>query len=196
MKESRIIIIISLLLMLIIPPLFYFLSIFGLLNSSDCFNIATNLYCGVIVGLITSICQYYSAKRKIINTIYGLYIDLYRTYYVSKNKTFLFHYNVSSVYKKIIELNPKIIEALDDYHGLFKSKDKIYKKMNPMIQFESEYKWKNVMKTFLLWFNKSSYKMTIGSYINEVEKILTNINAKKFQKDKQFIEKMFNYVWK
>lgn len=195
MKESRIIIIISLLLMLIIPPFFYYLNICGLLNSVDCFNIATNLYCGIIVGLITAICQFFVYKRKIINTVYGLYFDLYRTYYTSKNKMFLFHYNVINIYKKMIELNPKITEVLDEYHGLFREKDKMYRKMNPVIYFGDEYKGKNIIKT-LFWFNKKSFEKTIGSYINEIEKILTNINDKRFQKDKQSTEKMFNYLWK
>lgn len=132
MKESRIIIIISLLLMLIIPPVFWYLNICGLMNGTDCFNIATNLYCGIVVGLITATCQFFVYKRKIINTVYGLYFDLYRTYYTSKNKRFLFHYNVINIYKKMIELNPKINEALDEYYGLFKAKDKMYKKMNPV----------------------------------------------------------------
>lgn len=43
--------------MLIIPPIFCYLNICGLVNGTDCFNIATNLYCGIVVGLITSICQ-------------------------------------------------------------------------------------------------------------------------------------------
>ncbi len=195
MKESRIIIIISSLLILIIPPIFCYLNICGLMNGADCFNIATNLYCGIVVGLITAICQFFVYKRKIINTVYGLYFDLYRTYYTSKNKRFLFHYNVINIYKKMIELNPKINEALDEYHGLFKVKDKMYKKMNPVIQLGDEYKGKNIIKT-LFWFNKKSFEKTIGSYINEIEKILTNINDKRFQKDKQSTEKMFNYMWK
>ena len=37
---------------------------------------------------------------------------------------FLFHYNSFSIYKKLIDLNPKIIEELDEYHGFFKKYDK------------------------------------------------------------------------
>lgn len=94
----------------------------------DYMNIVTNLYCGIIVGLVTSIYQYYSSRRKIINSIYDAYFDVYRSYYYSKTKTFLWHYNSYSVYKKMIELNPKIIEALDEYHVLLKRHDSTYKK--------------------------------------------------------------------
>lgn len=67
-------------------------------------NVATNLYCGIIVGLVTSICHYYSSKSKIINSICGAYFDVYRSYYYSKSKTFLWHYNLYSVYKKMIDV--------------------------------------------------------------------------------------------
>ena len=75
MKESRLIIIVSLCLFIFLGPVFY---LFSLLypNLIDYMNVATNLYCGIIVGLVTSICQYCSSKRKIINSIYGAYLDL------------------------------------------------------------------------------------------------------------------------
>jgi len=120
MKESRLIIIVLLVFFVLLGPIFYLLNLIYP-DLIDYMNVATNLYCGIIVGLITSICQYCSSKRKIINCIYGAYFDVFRSYYYSKNKTFLWHYNSYNVYKKIIDLNPRIIEALDEYHGFLRN---------------------------------------------------------------------------
>lgn len=194
MKESRLMIIVTLCLFILLGPLFYpFYLIHP--NLLDYVNIATNLYCGIIVALITSICQYCSAKRKIINSIYSAYFDVYRSYYYSKNKSFLWHYNSYGVYKKMIELNPKIVEALDEYHGLFKKYDKTYRKLNPRIKFGNNYKAQNMIKSFLSWFNKKSFDGIFEPLMKEVENILININIKRFEKDRTEMIKMFNYVW-
>lgn len=194
MKESRLMIIVTLCLFILLGPLFY---LFYLIhpNLLDYVNIATNLYCGIIVALITSICQYCSAKRKIINSIYSAYFDVYRSYYYSKNKSFLWHYNSYGVYKKMIELNPKIVEALDEYHGLFKKYDKTYRKLNPRIKFGNNYKAQNMIKSFLSLFNKKSFDGIFEPLMKEVENILININIKRFEKDRTEMIKMFNYVW-
>ena len=88
-------------------------------NLIDYFGILTNIHCGIIVGLVTSICQYFVQKRKIINNVYSAYFDIYRSYYYSKNKPVLFHYNSFSIYKRFIDFILKIIEILDEYHGFF-----------------------------------------------------------------------------
>ena len=77
MKESRLIIIVLFVLFVLLGPSFYLLNLLYP-DLIDYMNVATNLYCGIIVGLITSICQFCSSKRKIINSIYGAYFDVYR----------------------------------------------------------------------------------------------------------------------
>ena len=99
------------------------------------------------------------------------------------------------VYKKMIELNPKIVEALDEYHGLFKKYDKTYRKLNPTIKFGNNYKAQNMIKSFLSWFNKKSFDDIFEPLMKEVENILININIKRFEKDKTEMIKMFNNVW-
>ncbi len=194
MKESRLIIIVSLCLFILVGPIFY---LFNLLypNLIDYMNVTTNLYCGIIVGLLTSICQYYTSRRRIINRIYDAYFSFYRTYYFSKSRTFLWHYNSYSVYKKMIELNQKIIEALDEYHGFIKKYDSTYKKLNPVIKLEENYKAKNLIKSFFLWFNKKSFATFFAPLMKEIENILLNINAKRFKKDKVEMIRMYNFVW-
>lgn len=194
MKESRLIIIVLLIFFALLGPIFYLLNLIYP-DLIDYMNVATNLYCGIIVGLITSICQYCSSKRKIINSIYGAYFDVYRSYYYSKNKTFLWHYNSYSVYKKIIDLNPRIIEALDEYHGFFKKYDNTYKKLNPTIRLEDNYRAKIMIKSFLSWFNKKSFYSIFEPLMKEVENILININQKRFEKDREEMIRMYNFVW-
>lgn len=193
MKESRLMIIVSVCLSILITPICY---LFYLIypNLFDYISIATNLYCGIIVALITSICQFCTSKRKIINNIYNAYFDVYRSYYYSKNKSFLWHYNSYNVCKKIVELNSKIVEALDEYHGLFKKYDRTYKKLNPNIKLEHSYKSQNIIKSFLLWFNKKSFDEIFEPLMKEVENILISINEKRFKKDKIEMIRMFNYI--
>ena len=194
MKESRLIILVSLCLFVLIRPILHLLLLIRP-NLFDYSSVATNLYCGVIVGLITSICQYCISRRKVINDVYSAYFDLYRSYYYTINKPFLWHYNSYNVYKKIIELNPKIVEALDEYHGLFNKYDNTYKKLNPKIKLEDNYKATNLIKLFLLWINKKSFNVVFEPLMKEVENILISINEKRFEKDKVEMIKMFNYVW-
>lgn len=194
MKESRIITFISIILIILIISLSLILEK-NLPGIYDYQGIASNLCCGLVVGLVTSICQYFVYRRKIINNIYNLYFDIYRTWYNSSKNRFLWHYNIYDIYKKIMELNPKINDNLDEYHGLFRKKDRIYKKLNPDITLSKSYKAKNIIKLYLFWFNKKQVNEIIEPFINEVEIILKGINKKKFEKDVDAMKKMHNFLW-
>ena len=194
MKESRIIIFISSTSIVLIVILTLVLEK-NLSEVYDFENLAANLCCGLLVGLITSICQYYVYRRKIINNIYNLYFDIYRTWYYSKENRFLFHYNIYNIYKKTMELNPKINDNLDEYHGLFKKEDKTYKKLNPDVTLNNSFKVKNVIKLFIRWFNEKQVDEIIKPYINEIEIILKDINPNRFEKDVKSMKKMHNFLW-
>ena len=135
MKESRVIIIILIIMGIILIPFGFLLK---LLENRMCLenhilNIITNLECGVIVGLVTAICQYFMAKRRIINSVYSLYFELYTTYYTVRNKEFLHHINTLAFFNKLTELSSKIKDSLSEYHGFFKKNDSMYMIMNPQI---------------------------------------------------------------
>lgn len=194
MKESRLIIIILIFLTLLVAILSSVIEELDIIMF-DYVSIATNIYCGIIVGLVTSICQYCTAKRKIENNIYSYYFDIYRAYFYSKNKPILWHYNSYNIYKKIIELNSKIEESLEDYHGVLKKYDKTYKKLNPIINFGEGFKGKNIYKSILLWFNKKSFDKIFEPLMKEIEIILSNINDKKFIEDKKAMINLYNHMW-
>lgn len=195
MKEARIITICSVLLGIFSTVLAIVLyKIYP--DLLDYVGIITNIYCGIIVGLVTSIVQYFVQKRKIINIVYGAYFDIYRSYYYVKNNSFLLHYNVYSVYKKILELNPKIVDALDEYHGIFKKHDKLYKKLNPSIPLLESYKRKNILKSFIYLFNGKQMKETLEPIILEIENILNSINKKRFLQDKKDMVRMHDFMYK
>ena len=192
-KESKIIIIVSILSLciIIISTLileFYFSGIY------DFTNIAINLSCGIIVGLVTAICQYWFAKRKIINTVYKTYFDIYRTYYYAKNNPTLFHYSSRNVYKKIVESGSIISESIGEYCGFIKKHDKTYKKINPNIVLNSEFNKKNIIKSVFKCFNKKYFDIVIVPLISEIENILSNINKKRFENDKEAMKKMFKIL--
>ena len=195
MKESRIIIIISIIIMVALIPMLYFLQLFGT-NQELSINIITNLECGVIVGLVTAVCQYFMAKRRIINAVYGLYFELYTTYYTVRNKEFLHHINTLAFFNKLTELSSKIKDSLSEYHGFFKKNDSIYMIMNPQINMGENYKAEKMIKTLVKWFNEESVDKSIEPFINEVENILKNIDKERFEEDKKQMINMFNYIWK
>lgn len=96
----------------------------------------------------------------------------------------------------MIELNSKIAEALDEYHGLFNKYDNTYKKLNPKIKLEDNYKATNMIKSFLSWFNKKSFNSAFEPLMKEAENILISINEKRFEEDKVEMIKMFNCIWR
>ena len=193
MKESRIIIIISIIMLLVLIPLLYILKLCGI-SSELSINIITNLGCGMIVGLVTAICQYCMAKRRIVSTIYGLYFELYTTYYYVKNKEIMHHYNSLAIFKKLAELSSKIKDAVSEYRGFFKKQDSMYMKINPSINMGDNYKTKKMVKTIIKWFNEKAFDESVEPFINEVESILKNIDEKRFEEDKKQMIKMFNYL--
>lgn len=195
MKESRIIIIISIIIMVALIPMLYFLQLFGI-NQELSINIITNLECGVIVGLVIAVCQYFMAKRRIINAVYGLYFELYTTYYTVRNKEFLHHINTLAFFNKLTELSSKIKDSLSEYHEFFKKNDSIYMIMNPQINMGENYKAEKMIKTLVKWFNEESVDKSIEPFINEVENILKNIDKERFEEDKKQMINMFNYIWK
>lgn len=195
MRQSRKIIIVTCFLMITIGPSFYLLNMLNI-KLFDYFNITVNLYCGLIVGLVTALCQYSIQKNKIVNDVYKAYFDLYKTYYYSKNKTFLFHYNAFVIYKKMTVIEPKINECLDEYHGFIKKHDRLYRKLNPTIKLGDNYKAKKVIKSLFCWFNKKYFNTTIEPMISEIEEILKNINKKRFENDKVSMIKLFEYSWR
>lgn len=193
MKESKFIIYILLITTFLLT---FFSLLFDCLNPNNSveFSIVSNIYCGLFVGLITSFSQYFAQKKMIINKVYNEYFDIYRTYYYSKKGSFLFHYNVISIYKKMIDLNPNISGYLDDYTGLIRKKDKMYKKMNPVIKIGQSFKIKNILKTFR-WFNKKDFDNTLEPIILEIENILISINNKRFQKDKKEMQILHSHIF-
>ena len=194
MNESRIIIIILTVMGILLIPCGFLLQLLGV-NVELCINIITNLECGVIVGLVTAICQYFMAKRRIINAVYSLYFELYTTYYTIRNKEFLHHINTLAFLNKLTELSSKIKDSLSEYHGFFKKNDSMYMIMNPQINMGENYKAGKMIKTLVKWFNEKSVDKSIEPFINEVEKILKNIDEKRFEEDKKQMIKMFKYIY-
>ena len=194
MKESRAIMIILVIMGVVLIPLLFVLQACGMEKNLS-INIITNLECGVIVGLVTAICQYFIAKHRIVSTVYGLYFELYTTYYYVKNKEILHHHNSLALFKKITELSNKIKDTLFEYHGFLKKEDSMYKRMNPQIELGDNYKAEKYIKTLVKWFNKKEFNESVEPFINEIEKILKSIDEKRFEEDKKQMIKMFKYIW-
>ena len=178
MKEARfisLVLLFFLIIFIILDCVFY--------HSSKDFavEIISNISCGLIVGLVTSLCQYFVCKNRIKYEIYSLYYDIYFTYYcIRKNKKY-FHYDSLSFYKKISENNVKISSLLEDYHGFLKKEDKLYKLLNPNIDYNSL--GKKMKKSIFTLFNTNSFYEGTIPIISAVESILRSINNDKFEKD-------------
>lgn len=191
MKESRMISVISLLFIMVVT--ICYILFFEYIDSNQLLSsILMNICCGLFVGLITCIIQYIHARSKIKYDIYGYYFDIYRTYYYANNKPFLFHYNSLSVLWKIKDLNPKILESLDNYHGVFKKYDKLYYKLNPRIKVDDSFRFKTLSKSIFQLFNKRTFSSLLDPLMKDVVKILNDIDSKRFKKDNEEMIRIFN----
>ena len=191
MRESRTIAIVSSLLITIIIGC-YILFFEYIKDNQLLSSILMNISCGLFVGLITCVIQYTLARNKIKYSIYGYYFDIYRTYYYANNRPFLFHYNSLSVLWKIKDLNPKILESLDNYHGVFKKYDKLYYKLNPRIKVNDSLKFKTLSKSIFQLFNKRTFSSLLNQLMKDVVKILDDIDSKRFKKDSEEMIRIFN----
>ena len=194
MKESRKISIVLILLLIVVLIIRVILNVLNV-TYFDYQNIAINLCCGIVVGLVTSICQYYVAKRRIINQVYNSYFEIYRCYFNVKSKPFLKRYDSLRLYKKFVDVFPTISDSLDEYYGIFKKKDKTYMKLNPNVNLEKVIKAKNLNKSVFSLFNKKSFNAVFNPIIDEIEKILININEKRFLQDKIQMERLYRQLW-
>ena len=191
MKELRLIMIVFIIMMIILTPItILFKQITGIVV--DYFSILTNVYCGLIVGLISSICQYYSSKNKIKNDIYNCYFDTYRTYFYCVNKSFVGHYNSITLFKKMSDNDLLIKANLDSYYGLIKRRDKLYYKLNPIIKFSDYPSLKEYKKSFINFFNKKDFEKAYGIIIEQIKQILISINEERFKQDE--IEMIKTYM--
>lgn len=68
-------------------------------------------------------------------------------------------------------------------------------KMNPQIKMIEGYKIKNIKKVLFLWFNKKLFSRTIEPFIKDIEKILIGIDKKRFEKDKEQMLNMLNFLY-
>ena len=131
MKEARIITIVLFVLMVILFPI----NIYCFSKNYDLMgNIISNINCGLFVGFITSLCQFFINKLKIKDEIYSLYYDIYYTYWIILNNSIIY-YNAFNFYNKIASNGSKIVSLLNDYHGLIIKKDKLYKAMDSEIDY-------------------------------------------------------------
>ena len=178
MKEARFIswvLIILFIIFLILDCILYHYSLsFGV-------DIISNIICGLLVGFITSLCQYFVCNNNIKYGVYNLYYDIFYTYYsIRKNKKF-FHYDSLGFYKKIADNNVKISSLLEEYHGFFKKEDKLYKTLNPNIEYKGL--GKIMKKSIFSWINVDSFYEGTVPIISAVESVLRLINNEKFEKD-------------
>nr|MBP3259218.1 hypothetical protein [Bacilli bacterium] len=186
MKETRNIMFVTLACSILLGILYEFEFI---KNSELLFSLVTNLWCGFIVSFITSSCQFYSQRSKIVNDIYKNYFDFYRTYYFAiRNKTFG-HVNFKAVQNKFAEIGGKNSDLVGEYCGIFRKNDCTYKKIDP----DANFTWtcKEYSKNYLI-FNAKAFEETYGALINDVKMILKGINAKRFKDDCEYIEKFYN----
>lgn len=186
MRETRNIIFVTLICSIILGVFYEF----NYIKESELLSsLVTNLWCGFIVAFITSSCQFYSQKKRIVNNVYKNYFDFYRTYFFAiKNKAFG-HVNFKAVQNKLVEVGSKNMDLLGDYCSIFCKYDAIYKKIDPEINFIWTYK--QYMKNYRI-FNDKAFMETYGVLMNDIEKILKNINKKRFESDCKAIEKFYN----
>ena len=191
MKEAKVVTIVSTILLIILMPLgayYYFASEF-------IYNILISIITGIVVTIITSLCQYFVMKEKINNNIFNCYFDMYKAIYVSKHKKVLFHYPVLNIYKKLLVFSDELSKNLSEYSSFYPTaRNKLYKKLNPTLNPNfDKFNIKNLSK-LVLPLNSKRFKELIIPMQETLEKILREINVKKFEKELMEYKKIYKVL--
>lgn len=191
MKEAKVVTIVSTILLIILMPLgayYYFASEF-------IYNILISIITGIVVTIITSLCQYFVMKEKIKNNIFNCYFDMYKAIYVSKHKKVLFHYPVLNIYKKLLVFSDELSKNLSEYSSFYPTaRNKLYKKLNPTLNPNfDKFNIKNLSK-LVLPLNSKRFKELIIPMQETLEKILREINVKKFEKELMEYKKIYKVL--
>lgn len=188
MKEAKIIIIVlTIVLILLFPFLF-----FSFKNIEWLYNILISIITGVVVSLITVICQYFVAKNRIKNNIFNCYFDFYKLICVAENQKILFRYPISSLCKKLPEISIDLSRNLSEYSSFVPNKkDKFYRKLNPLIMIDSKkFNRNNALKLIFFPCNVGKFKELMIPTKKRLEEILTDLNSKKFEREFREYEKV------
>lgn len=188
MKEAKIITIISSSISLIlIPFVIYFYS-----TSKFIYNILISIITGVIVTIITSLCQYFVIKGKIKNNIFNCYFDMYKAIYASQHKRLLFHYPVHNIYDNLLVFSTNLSKNLAEYSSFFPAKNsKLYKRLNPTLNPDfNEFNIKNLSKLFFPINSKRFNELIIPAQ-KALEKTLKEIDNKEFEKEFKEYKRLF-----
>lgn len=191
MKESKVLIIVlSILLIILIPLGIYYYSV-----SEFVYNILISIITGVVVSIITAFCQYFVIKEKIKNNVFNCYFDLYKTIYTSRHKKVLFHYTVMNIYKKLLVFSDELSRNLSEYSSFIPNKkNKLYKKLNPTLNPDfDKFNIKNLTK-LILPFNSKRFNELIVPIQETFERILKEIDSKKFEKELAEYEKLYKQI--
>ena len=191
MKEAKVVTIVSTILLIILMPLgayYYFASGF-------IYNILISIITGIVVTIITSLCQYFIMKEKIKNNIFNCYFDMYKAIYVSKHKKALFHYPVLNIYKRLLVFSDELSKNLSEYSSFYPTtRNKLYKKLNPTLNPNfDKFNIKNLSK-LILPLNSKRFKELIMPMQETLEKILREINVKKFEKELMEYKKIYKVL--
>ena len=93
--------------------------------------------------------------------------------------------------KKMDELNKIIVNA----RGEISNETDSAKILQLEEKYTKEFNTKNLNKSVFLPFNKKTFNKVFNPFIDEIEKILININEKRFLQDKIQMERLFRQLW-
>lgn len=191
MKEAKVITIVSsIILITLIPFMIYYY-----FASKFIYNILISIITGIVVTIITSLCQYFVIKGKIKNNIFNCYFDMYKAIYASKHKKILFHYPVLNIYKKLLVFSDELSKNLSEYSSFYPTKkNKLYKKLNPTLNPNfDKFNIRNLSK-LILPLNSKRFNELIIPAQETLEKILREINVKKFEKELMEYKKLYKVL--
>ena len=157
--------------------------------------ILISIITGVVVSIITAFCQYFVVKEKIKNNVFNCYFDIYKAIYTSRHKKVLFHYPVVNIYKKPLVFSNELSKNLSEYSSFIPNKkNKLYKKLNPTLNPNfDKFNIKNLTK-LILPLNSKRFNELIIPVQETIEKILKEIDFKKFEEELIEYKKMYKQL--
>lgn len=193
MKESKILTIVYSLLLLI---MIIFLVV-GKDFADRYYDIIISIITGLIVGVITTVSQYFISKTRMKSEIFNLYYDYYRFIInLNSSKICNFHSFVIPIYFKTKDVYDKLSVILSDYSGFISQKrNKFYLMVDPKIQIDNRIINRKIVLKLLLPINKKKYDKIFVPLCKKLRETLLKINKKKFNELEKFNEEFIKKIW-
>ena len=148
------------------------------------YDIFMGINTGLILTFLTSICQYYINKKRIVNNVFSCYFEFFKCIELSEKKKKIMHYEVYNIYKQLNVFSNKLSKNLAEFSGFIPNcRNPLYKKMNRVFEFDAKvFNLKNIFK-LIYPDNRERFEKIVLPFKEHIKNILCDMDSKRFKKE-------------